>query len=275
MTVQSLINDIRPKLGDTSSRKWEDSSIIRVINEGLKDLAKHANIHYSSKTYPILPYQRSLYIEDKDFIKLKRVRLDNETIEFCTDTYMDERVYKWEEKQGEKLEAIVYNNLNIRELTLYPLLTETSANYTALNDSDRLLIDIPGVSQEDVYGLITSLDLEDIIEPENVYDEDKLEGYEPITHLSDVFTNIAIQYYSTPAEVSLVTDEIDFDESYTNTLVYYVAGVLLLEDARTENRNLGNSYLQKYAFDIKKDTGRGAESFQSVRSPQVPYRTGF
>lgn len=275
MTVQDLIDRIRPKIGDKQENKWTNARLIEVINEGLEDLAKHANIHYSEKTYPILPYQRKLYIEDENFLELKRVRLNNTNIDFVTMDYMDSTISRWEEKTGDELEKIVYSNQNIRELTLYPLLTEASANYTALNETTQLLIDIPGVTQDEVYGLITSVDLSDIIVPSNIYDEAELQGYEPITHISDLFANIYIQYYSTPAEVSAVTDLITIDKSYINTLVYYVSGVVLLEDARTENKNTGALYLQKYNKDIKVDTGRNAESFQSVRTPEVPYRTGF
>lgn len=274
MTAQALINRIRPKIGDKNSNKWTDARIIEVINEGLEDLAKHANIKYTDKTYPVLPYQRKLIIDDDKFLRLKRVRIDNEDITFTTFEKLDKTTSRWEEKTGEKLEALIYNNQNIRELTLYPLLTETATDYQSLNENDRLLIDVPGVTQDDVYGLVTGFDLEDIITPENIYDPDFTE-YQPITHISDVFININIQYYSTPQEVEEVTDIVDFDESYKNTLVYYVSGVLLIEDSRTENKQTGAGYLQKYNKDIKVDIGRNSESFQGVKTPETPYRTGF
>lgn len=274
-TVQAFINKVRPKVGDKDSKKFTDVRIIELINEGLEDLAKKANVNKKQMAIPVLPYTRTLVIPDDNFIKLQRIRCGNKDLEKYTHDDMDKRYSKWEEKIGSKLEAIVYDLKNPKSITLFPLLNETSANYEALNTSDSILIDIPGVPSDSVYGVITSMDVEDMVVPENIYDENELAGYEPILNLSDTFITLDINYYAFSDTVLTVDDELDLDSSYHTTLLYYVAGTLLLDDNRTESINRGQVFLQKYSMELKVDIGRTSNSYQGVDYPETPYRTGF
>ena len=274
-TVQAFINKVRPRVGDKDGKKFTDDRIIELINEGLEDLAKKAYVNKKEMNIPIVPYTRALVIPDDNFIKLQRIRCGNVDLEKYTHDEMDKRFNKWEDKIGNKLDAIVYDLKNPKTIMLFPLLDETSANYEALNASTSILIDIPNVESDSVYGVITSMDIEDIIVPENVYDETELQGYEPILSLSDTFITVKINYYAFSDKAALVTDELDLDSSYHTTLLYYVAGTLLLDDNRTESISRGQIFLQKYITELKVDIGRTSNSYQAVDYPEIPYRTGF
>lgn len=274
-TVQAFINKVRNRVGDKNGNKFTDDRIIELINEGLEDLAKKAYVNKKQMNIPIVPYTRALVIPDDNFIKLQRIRCGSVDLEKYTHDEMDKRFNKWEDKVGSKLDAIVYDLKNPKTIILFPLLDETSANYEALNASSSLLIDIPNVESDSVYGLITSMDVDDIVVPENVYDETELQGYEPILSLSDTFITVSINYYAFSDKVIEVTDELDLDSSYHTTLLYYVAGTLLLDDNRTEAITRGQIFLQKYAMELKTDIGRTSNSYQAVDYPEIPYRTGF
>jgi len=277
ITVQAFINTVRNRVGDKNGNKFTDDRIIELINEGLKDLAKKAYVNKKQMNIPIVPYTRALVIPDDNFIKLQRIRCNSVDLEKYTHDEMDKRFNKWEDKIGSKLDAIVYDLKNPKTIILFPLLDETSANYEALNASDSLLIDIPNVESDSAYGLITSIDTDDIIVPENVYDETELQGYEPILNLSDTFITVSINYYAFPdkADIDNITAKLDLDSSYHTTLLYYVAGTLLLDDNRTEGIARGQIFLQKYAMELKTDIDRTSNSYQSVDYPEIPYRTGF
>ena len=274
-TVQAFINKVRNRVGDKNGNKFTDDRIIELINEGLEDLAKKAYVNKKQMNIPIVPYTRALVIPDDNFIKLQRIRCGSVDLEKYTHDEMDKRFNKWEDKVGSKLDAIVYDLKNLKTIILFPLLDETSANYEALNASSSLLIDIPNVESDSVYGLITSMDVDDIVVPENVYDETELQGYEPIFSLSDTFITVSINYYVFSDKVIEVTDELDLDFSYHTTLLYYVVGTLLLDDNRTEAITRGQIFLQKYAMELKTDIGRTFNSYQAVDYPEIPYRTGF
>jgi len=281
MTIQTLFNEIRPKVGDTVGRKFTNSRIIELINEGLEELGKKANVKKKVMAIPILPYQKYLIIPDEQFLSLQRVRQNGKDINKLTHNEMDKHHRQWETKTGERLEAIVYDLQNPKQVTLFPLLKETSTTYTALNNNTAgtLLIDIPNVPSDSVYGLITSMDFEDIIVPMNVYDKIELRGYEPILSLSDVFITLEVTYFAKPdlldTTTNIFTTVVDLDDSYKNTLVYYVAGTLLLDDSRTENINKASIFIDKYNKELKKDIGRTSNSYQGVDYPEVPYKTGF
>ena len=280
MTIQTLINKIRPKLGDPDGRKFPDTRIIEVINEGLQDLGRNAGVKKQTKSYPITPYQRKLIISDPNFYSLSRVRCDGANVPMYTHREMDRSFGKWENKIGTRLEGIVYDMENPKELILYPLLDETESTYEALNNNTAgtLLIDIPNVSADSVYGLITSIDAEDVVIPENVYDETELLGYEPILSVSDTFITIELKYLAIPDQLAADADlstVVDLDDSYELTLYYYVAGVLLLDDNRTENIQKAGILLDKYKKAIVKDKGRNSNSYQGADYPEVNYRTGF
>lgn len=275
MTVQEFINKVRNRVGDANSNKYTDSRIIEIINEGLEDIGKKAYVRKKDLSIPVVPYQRKIVINDEDFIKLKRVRVANKEIAIKSFDYMDKNYGSWEEKIGSNLEVLIVDTQNPKELTLYPLLDETKTEYQSLNSSASLLIDIPNVESDTVYGLITSMEIENIVEPENVYNVEELAGYEPIISLSDAFIVIEVKYYATPVKVETTSDILDIDDSYTTTLLFYVAGLLLLDDNRTESVQRGQIFIQRYAGELQGDKVRNANSYQDVDYPEVEYRTGF
>ena len=275
MTVETFISKVRRRVGDVNKNKFTDGRIIDIINEGLEDIGKKAYVKKKTLTLPITPYQRKLTIPDSDFIKLKRVRVDNTDIEILSLEELDDRYGKWEEEIGSNLIALGFDKQNIRELILYPLLDETKSEYQSLNNSNSLLIDIPNVQADTVYGLITSIEVENVVEPENVYDEEELAGYEPIINLSDTFIAIELSYYAMPTEVTTVEDTLDIDDTFITTLLFYVSGLLLLDDNRTESIQRGQIFVQRYAAELQKDKVRNSNSYQDISYPEVEYRTGF
>jgi len=281
MTIQTIINKVRPKIGDTSARKFTNDRLVELINEGLDDLGRNAWVKKKNMTLPIVPFTKVVTIPDINFLKVNRIRIEQQNVPLYTHREMDKLYNKWEYKTGEKILAIVYDLLSPRELKLYPLLEEASTDYEAINNNTEgtLLVDIPNVPNDSLYGLITSVDLEDYVNPENIYDEDEIENLQPILSLSDTFITMELNYYAIPdlivTDSYVVTDEVDLPDSYLTTLVYYVAGTALLDDNRNENIQKGSLLLNKYAKELKENKGRVSSNHQTVKSEELPYRTGF
>ena len=273
MTAQDLINSIRPKVGDTKATKWDNSRILGLLNEGLEDMSKKAQIKIRDIAVPILPYQRELVIARDDMVNILTVKIPEHNPELISFDKLIS-ISKWENAIGKKIKYVAWTKQNIRVLTLYPLLDETAIDTTALNTATGLVIDIPGIDRDSLYGIITSLDIaQNIITPDNIYNPDNLTG--GLTSVSDNFIIAMIRYQAIPTKLSLITDIVDLDYSYKNTLIYYVSGMLLLDDSRVENVKKGELFIQKYNAELKTLTNRTGISNNKSKAFEIEYRTGF
>ena len=125
---------------------------------------------------------------------------------------------QWEEEIGSKLKSVIYNLNNPRELSLYPLLEEpTYTNYRQLNNfvsSDGLYgiaIDIPGVTRDNIDGIITGLKVDDDLRI--IYIPEGMQPNGQMTSMADGFNLLDIKYSKRPKQVSEKTDNVDLNES--------------------------------------------------------------
>lgn len=279
MLVSSLISSVRYRVGDVPNTKFTDARIIELINEGLDDLARKVNINKGELVLPVVPYQRKVVIPDPDFIKLLRVRCNNQPVEVKSFSSMDKNP-RWEEEIGSNLKSVIYNLNNPRELSLYPLLEEpTYTNYRQLNNfvsSDGLYgiaIDIPGVTRDNIDGIITGLKVDDDLRI--IYIPEGMQPNGQMTSMADGFNLLDIKYSKRPKQVSEKTDNVDLNEMFKSTLVYYVSGMLLLDDTRGENINKGMLFINKYKTELENIQEHEKSGYQSIAEYSVQYRTGF
>ncbi len=274
MTVEALINSIRYKVGDIKKTKWTDGRIIELINEGLKDLASKVEVKKVETSLPILPYQRKLTIPDSSFINLLRVKVDRVPLKIVPFDKLD-KILDWENKISDKITLAAYNKQNSGEITLYPLLDEASTDYEALANSTGVVVDIPNVDRDYLYGIITSLGTLPLITPTNVYDPSTIDTTGTLTGIQDTFVIADIIYSAVPDLVTTSTVNLDLSDNYVTTIVYYVSGMLLLDDTRAESVNKGTTFIQKYNSDLEVDRNLTLNSYQAIVPLEVQYRTGF
>ena len=273
MIAQDLIDSIRPKVGDTKATKWDNSRILELLNEGLEDMSKEAQIKIRDIAVPILPYQREVVIARDDVVNILTVEIPGHNIKLIS---FDKLISKdgWDSDIGTKITYVAWTKQNVKVLTLYPLLDETAMDTSALNTATGLVIDVPGIDRDSLYGIITSLDIaQNIITPDNIYNPDNLTG--GLTSVSDNFIIAQIRYQAMPTRLLLITDTVDLDYSYKNTLIYYVSGMLLLDDSRVENVKKGELFIQKYNAELKTLKDRSGINSNKAETLEVEYRTGF
>jgi len=275
MLASSLISRIRYKVGDTKATKWSDDRIIELINEGLDEMARKAYIYKSSIAIPILPYQRELVIPDENFISLLELKIERVPIKPVAFDKLN-KIPKWEEDIGASISMVAYNMQNPRHLTLYPLLSETTTNYSALEDNTNgYLLDVPNLSRDYLFGIITSIDTTNTVIPINIYDPTNLSSSGGLTSISDTFIIAEVKYSAIPATVTAITDAVTIEKRHSQTLVYYVSGMLLLDDNRTESVNKGSLFIQKYNGELKEASETSSTTYQNTTVPEINYRTGF
>jgi len=274
MLVSELIISIRYKVGDGQSKKWTDSRIIDLINEGLDDMSRKAHIKKVSTALPLVPYQRELIVPDDNFRELLRIKINGKQIRLVPFDEIDIKD-NWQNDIGNNITMVMYDKQNVKHLTLYTLLSETSTDYEALNDATGLLIDVPNIDRDYLFGIITSVATNDIVIPTNVYDPKSVNEYGAYTSIQDTFIIANLVYSAQPNTVVAVTDTLDLDSSFKQTLIYYVSGMLLLDDNRTESVNKGTLFLQKYQLEMEENKVRTADSSQYAEEVTTIYRTGF
>lgn len=279
MLVSSIISSVRYRVGDVPSTKFTDARIIELINEGLDDIARKVDINKGELVLPIVPYQRKVTIPDPDFIKLLRVRCNNLPVEMKSFAELD-KIPQWEEEVGSRLKAVVYNLNNPKELHLYPLLEETvQTNYRQLNNfvtndgTYGIAIDIPGITRSDLDGIITGVKTNEDVNI--IYTPDGMAPNGQITSMADGFNLLDIRYTKRPKQIANKSDNIDLDEMFKTTLVYYVSGMILLDDTRGENINKGMLFINKYKTELDNIKEHEKDSYQELATFSVPYRTGF
>nr|DAS91398.1 MAG TPA: head to tail adaptor [Caudoviricetes sp.] len=279
MLVSSLISSVRYKVGDVPNTKFTDVRIIELINEGLDDFARKVNINKGELVLPIVPYQRKLVIPDPDFVKLLRVRCNNRPVDVKSFSSMD-KLPEWEEEVGTQLKSVVYNLNNPRDLTLYPLLEEpVYTNYRQLNNfisSDGtygIAIDIPGITRDNLDGIITGLKVDNNLQI--IYIPNGMQPNGTMTSMADGFNLLDIKYVKRPKAVVNKSDTIDLDDMFKTALVYYISGMLLLDDTRGENINKGMLFINKYKTELENIQEHEKNSFQDIATHVVHYRTGF
>jgi hypothetical protein len=71
-TLQNLMGDIRSRLDEPSGRMWKDHELIRWVNEGLRDVARRAEVLQASTTIAVSAEDAS-YTAPTDAIRIYRV----------------------------------------------------------------------------------------------------------------------------------------------------------------------------------------------------------
>lgn len=250
MTTAEVITGIRYRVGDIPGSKYTEARILELINESLDDLSRKLDILKAEITLPVIPYQRSIEVPDKGFIKLTRVRYENTRLQLLSYDEMD-RVAGWETAVGTKLQAVVFNLQNPQHLTLYPLLDSSIRQGLDTIDADGIITDIVGMHRSQLDGVVMEV---------------KVNG---VDINAANFHTITINYIKRVPRVE------DLPEMYRTPLIYYVAGMLLLDDTRAENINKGLLFQEKYQNELGNLQKLSSKNYQEVDIPSVSYRTGF
>ena len=269
MLASSLIQSVRYRVGDTSITKFTDIRIIELINEGLDDLARKISVNKGEITIPIGSYQREVKIPDDDFIKLLRVRCNNQQLKILSFDEID-KYENWESVVGTQLKAVIYNLSNPKILTLFPLLNEKAfVEQKALNKIQLgTIVDIPNTPPSSPLGAITEIEVDDSI---TIQTGDA--GI--LSQIKDGFHSLYLRYVKRLPKVTSTLDEIALDEMFKAPLVYYLAGMLLLDDTRGENINKGLLFIEKYKTELQNLIDLTNSYYQDVKDFSTIYRTGF
>lgn len=120
MIVQNILIPIRQLISDPQGQRWDDTTIISLIDECQKFICRKVDMLYS-KDYITVPAVSNSFILPSTCNKVHRARNINSRkgLVFTTEEEMDESGY-WEDVSGD-ITHLVINNQDKRHLTVYPI----------------------------------------------------------------------------------------------------------------------------------------------------------
>lgn len=117
--VADILVRVRDTLGDSAKQRWSDARLIRLIDNGQKDICRRAKLLRTSTDIIIVDGIAS-YNMPKDFLLLDKVDINNKRIPLIGHTELDKRMSEWVTHKGTP-QFIVYDKQDRGKLRVYPI----------------------------------------------------------------------------------------------------------------------------------------------------------
>lgn len=299
--ITDILVKVRDTLADHSKQRWSDAMLLRILDEGQKDLAKHTK---SLKGF----YQFSPQVGVAEYTLpgniwiIKRVAIDDTPINFITYESMDnmaehvgipqllidsETLYaykpgaNWYAHTASMITAIVYDNRNVDKLRVYPIPDEGFVDYVYDFDNagtveyvgDEVLgvvTELGDYSFSSYFGVVTAL--YDPAVAEEVFSSD----FGVITDISETDHILSIWYIRIPDTIASIEDELEISTACDTALRLYTIGNAFLNDNDAAFASKASSFLGLYERELeelKKTTAR--DHVHKSVTLQTEYRGPF
>ena len=248
MLAKDILNAARFTLSDTGKDRWTDARLLKLLDEGIKEIAKKTVIFVENR---FVVMHNLMTVLDLSEVSTKIVRAEylDIPVKFVTIDEMDRKLGKdWQFTKGSKLEALVYSRQPNSVLKLYPIIEN------AVNEH---------ITYSSPFGIVTDISYSDIL---------------PI--MTDHYGDIAsipndallkVYYVRKHPDLVDINQELFIDELCELPLQHYIAGRALRDNQDSQNRQMGNEELQFFYSLVDEYSIEKEKNF--VRAPRtVPYR---
>lgn len=306
--LSDILVKVRDSLSDQRKERWSDERLIRLADEGQKDLARHSKL-LRGLTEFALEIGKYEYDLPEDLWLINRAASEGCRVTFTSYDKMDELVkkralstdiqesnyrykgymstdfdfvrYCWEQDEGNSVETLIYDNRESDKLRVYPIPNGDIAdtNYTFENAGP---IEFVG---DELYGVATSIDnytLDSVFGViTSLYDPsiDK-EVFEDVfgvtTDISESVKAVTLWYVRTPETLTSVDDELELPRLYDTALQYYIIGNAYLDDNNAGFRQKGTDNLAMYDRELElAKTSNARDNVNAVSTTTTTYRGAF
>lgn len=256
--ISDIILKSRDTLADPSGQRWSTERLLRLVDEAQRDICRQTKILKGKATINIIPGQY-LYALPVDCLALDRVVFNSSKLPILSHDEMDNMLPTWEDDIVDtlRIDYIVYDKLAQRQIRIYPI---PANNVDVSVDLSGITVSIEGYTLEDLYGVITTVE----IEPSEI-----------ITVGASI-ASLVIYYIRQPNKVDSIEDDLDLIDTYDNAIKYYVVGKALRDDMDAQNRTVASEELGFYErelIEIRKDS-----MYNTTKNPDsltINYRGAF
>lgn len=247
--TSDVLTAARDVLADVDKTRWPDTTLIRILNEGIANFTITTK-HAKSRLYLSLETNIGKYDISDYAINIERVMYLNRVLEAKSTTEMDKINLYWEDEIAAEPRYVIFDTLRPGVFKVYPKIMAGIGPVVSQNQVYGALIDI-GFT-DDVFSLPTFTSIEQGV---NKY--------------------LVIDYIEKPELVSDLTDSIDIHEMYRPALIAYVSGQALRLDGDAQNRQFGAEQIQIYSSYVDKVIKNESSVNNTFHARTTAYRGGF
>mgnify|MGYP003633362349 FL=1 len=307
--IETILLRARDTLADPTGERWSEPRLLRLVEEGQQDIAKHTKILKAQIDIPLAVGQ-AVYTLPSDLWLITRAAFDDCIIPLHSHAQMDELIrnhqinnqddYRqrrsygylgtsdiegitscWETDTGSAVEALIYDRRNIDEIRVYPIPGEgiTQNDYTFETDNPAfegaellgVTTDITNYSFDTVFGVVT-----DLYDPQ-IQLENFISDFGVLTGVNDSKSALHIWYIRIPVgDITSVSSELSIPSMFDTALKHYVVSMAFDDDYDTRFAEKA----QKAAALYERELGivKETESHGATRDSQTnttAYRGAF
>lgn len=235
--AKDVLTEARYILSDTAKDRWSDVRLLKLLSDGLRDIAKNTTIFTETMFYVVA----NLAV-DIDFtanaVKIVRAEYLDDELPFYSFDEMDEKDPKWQLETGDKVKAIVYDKQRTGLYKLYPIVSNAQNYHIEYN---QLLGVTTDISYSDILPVMG-----DSIGDIGVVPDDAV---------------IKFYYIRKHDKVTDINTQLDIDDLFEIPLAHYVAGMALRDNQDAQNRQMAAEELQLYYNKINEHSIEKSKNF--------------
>lgn len=254
--ITDIFDSARDIIADKSAQRWEDTRLLRLLNEGLLDIATESLLFRQYINIPL-----SLFVAEydlpADLLLIKAAFTDNKEIPVVTSEVATSKFgVNWRtHRTTSTITHLVFDQVENNKIRVYPIPQAFSSSAASVSDPDGVITEIALADTSITvvipdYGLVNEVSWSD---PDAIAltDSGAQYGFAQITFLSNEAT-LTLYYVKHPALAVDTNSELTLNRAYDKALVHYIAGNCLRSDVDTQNRAYGDEELGFYARELAK-----------------------
>lgn len=308
--IENILLRARDTLADPNKERWSDDRLLRILDEGQKDLCRQTKVLKGQYEF-ILEVGVHTYELPTNIWLITRASYANEEIQLYTYDNMDERMRKqrlsrqyndsrergqgyssaidyvgqsrWELDESDRINALIYDNRNLGEIRVYPIPNENIAesNYTFENAGD---VEFAG---DEYFGVVTDI----TGNPDYTFDSpfgvvtqlfdpsiksEQIDDFGVVTDIVDSTGACNIWYIRLPDDITDVLDDLELPYMFDTALKHYVVSQAFRDDLDVQYRDMAaeSFTLYKRELEIAQETNN-SDGIRNAFATATTYRGGF
>jgi hypothetical protein len=306
--IENILLRARDTLADPRKERWSDERLIRLIDEGQKDIAKQTKL-LKAQTELSMAVGQAVYALPEDLWLITRATFNDTEIGLTTYDVMDQQArtdslrskgydgrarsrnygssdeytrYMWELDTAAEVTNLIYDRRDQHEIRVYPIpnaaIAASQYTFATLNpDPDFVGEELLGVvtaiddyTMNSVFGVVT--DLYDPFVP--------IENFAQVlgvtTQVNESDAVVRLWYVKMPADVTSIDDDLEVSSMWDIALKFYVVGKALHDDLDERYRAMSADEFAMYNRELQ--VAQVTSNKDGVRSPntnRTNYRSAF
>lgn len=144
--TERILLQVRDSLADPNEERWSTSRLLRLMDEGQKDIARQTKLLRSVVTIPLVEGQAEYELPEDAWL-ITRTIFNKDSIPLVSHADLDNSNYSWFCEYGKDIKAVVYDQRNLNKLRMYPIPNDEIAGSDYAFENDGYVTSVSTLSQ--------------------------------------------------------------------------------------------------------------------------------